>query len=64
MKSFEQYLEDQCFELHPLIFDDDMPIFFDSWLGEQDTDSLLIYAEGWGRHIKNTILQEVTNLTK
>ena len=64
MKSFEQYLEDQCFELHPEILDDDMPDFFDNWLGDQDVESLLVYSEGWGRHIKNTILQEVTNLTK
>jgi len=64
MKSFEQYLEDQCFELHPETLDDDMPDFFDNWLGDQDIESLLIYSEGWGRHIKNTILQEVTNLTK
>ena len=64
MKSFEQYLEDQCFELHPETLDDDMPDFFDNWLGDQDVESLLVYSEGWGRHIKNTILQEVTNLTK
>jgi len=64
MKSFEQYLEDQCFELNPEVFNDDMPDFFDNWLEELDTESLLIYSEGWGRHIKNTILQEVTNLTK
>ena len=64
MKSFEQYLEDHCFELHPEILDDDMPDFFDNWLGDQDVESLLVYSEGWGRHIKNTILQEVTNLTK
>ena len=64
MKSFAQYLEDQCFELHPEILDDDMPDFFDNWLGDQDIESLLIYSEGWGRHIKNTILQEVTKITK
>ena len=64
MKSFAQYLEDRCFELHPELLDYDMPDFFDNWLEDQNTESLLIYAEGWGRHIKNTILQEVTNLTK
>ena len=64
MKSFEEYLEDVCFELYPEILDDDMPDFFDNWLVEQSIGSLLIYSEGWGRHIKNTILQEVTNLTK
>ena len=64
MKSFEQYLADQCFELHPEILDDDMQDFFEGWLEKQDVESLLVYSEGWGRHIKNTILQEVTNLTK
>ena len=64
MKSFEQYLEDQCFELHPEILDDDMQDFFEGWLEKQDVESLLIYSESWGRHIKNTIRQEVTNLTK
>ena len=64
MKSFEQYLEDQCFELHPEILDDDMQDFFEGWLEKQDVESLLVYSEGWGRHIRNTILQEVTNLTK
>ena len=64
MKSFEQYLEDKCFELHPEILDDDMQDFFEGWLEKQDVESLLVYSEGWGRHIKNTILQEVTNLTK
>ena len=64
MKSFEQYLEDQCFELHPEILDDDMPDFFDNWLGDQDIESLLVYSEGWGRHIKLTILRAVTNLTR
>jgi len=64
MKSFEQYLEDQCFELNPGIFDDDIPDTLEDFLTNLDTESLLLYAEGWGRHIKNTILQEVTNLTK
>jgi hypothetical protein len=64
MKSFEQYLEERCFELYPEILDDDMPDFFEGWLEKQDVESLLVYSEGWGRHIKNTILQEVTNLTK
>ena len=63
MKSFEQYLEDRCFEENPTILDDDMPDFFDNWLGDQDIESLLVYSEGWGRHIKNTILQEVTKIT-
>jgi len=64
MKSFEEYLEDVCFELYPEMLDDDMPDFFDIWLEKQDVESLLVYSEGWGRHIKLTILRAVTNLTK
>jgi len=64
MKSFEEYLRDECYELHSHILDEDKPHVYLYWLGNQDTESLLIYAESWGRHIKNTILQEVTNLTK
>ena len=64
MQTFKQYLEDVCFEENPIVLDDDMPDFFDGWLSEQDVQSILIYSEGWGRRIKNTILQEVTNLTK
>ena len=63
-RCFKQYLEERCFELYPEIPDDDRPDFFDNWLVEQSIKTLLIYSEGWGRHIKNTILQEVTNLTK
>lgn len=63
MKTFEEYLKDVCFEENPTILDDDMPDFFNIWLGEQDVDSLLMYSEGWGRHIKQHILREVTKLT-
>ena len=63
-RCFEQYLEERCFELYPEIPDDDRPDFFDNWLVEQSIESLLIYSEGWGRHIKNTIRQGVTEMTK
>ena len=62
MKSFAQYLEDRCFELHPELLDDDMPDFFEDWLEKQDVESLLVYSEGWARHIKYYILREVTQI--
>jgi len=62
--SFEEYLQDQCFELNPTVLDDDMPDFFDSWLGEQDVDSLIIYADSWMRLTKLAIAIEVRNLLK
>jgi len=64
MKTFEQYLEDRCFELHPEVLDDDKPDFFDNWLGDSSNSALIMYAGSWGRHIKSHILREVTNLTK
>jgi len=64
MKTFEEYLEEICFEFHTEVLDDDMPDFFENWLGDLNTADLLIYSEGWGRHIKNTILQEVIKMTK
>ena len=65
MKSFEEYLEGVCFEENPTVSKEIMPgFFFRTWLEEQTVESILIYSEGWGRHIKNTILKEVTNLTK
>jgi len=63
MQTFEEYLKDICFEENPAILDDEMPDFFSDWLGEQDTESLLMYSEGWGRHIKSHILREVTKIT-
>jgi len=63
MKTFEEYLEDVCFEENPTILDDDMPDFFADWMADQDVESLLVYSEGWGRHIKLHILREVTKLT-
>ena len=64
MHSFGEYLEEICFEENPTILDDDMPDFFADWMVDQDIYDLLVYSEGWGRHIKLHILREVTNLTK
>ncbi len=63
MKTFEQYLEDVCFEENPTVLDDDMSDFFEGWLERQDVASMMIYGDGYGRHIKSTILSAVTKLT-
>jgi len=39
-KRFEDYLETICFEANPSVLDDDMPDFFDSWLGSQDVEDM------------------------
>lgn len=38
---FEKYLEKVCFEANPTILDDDMPDFFDDWLGSQNADDFI-----------------------
>ena len=57
MKSFEKFLEEKCFEDNPTVLDDDMPDFFDAWLGEQDVDSMMMYAQMW----MDSTLREVAN---
>lgn len=63
-KTFEEYLQAQCFELYPEILDDAMPDFFEKWLGEQDVDSLIIYADEWMRETKWAIESEVRQILK
>ena len=61
-KTFEEYLEHRCFEENPTVLDDDMPDFFDSWLGDQNVEAIMIYADGWMRDTKNEIATEIRNL--
>jgi len=63
MQTFEHYLMSVCFDENLLDRDSNKQEYFDTWLAEQNTKSLIIYAEGWGRHIKLHILREVTKLT-
>jgi len=48
MKTFENYLEDICFEENPTILDDDMPDFFENWLCDLDNNVCLELAQKWG----------------
>ena len=63
MQTFEHYLMSVCFDENLLDRDSNKQEYFDTWLAEQNTKSLIIYAEGWGRYIKFSILREVTKLT-
>lgn len=63
-KTFEEYLEKRCFDENPTVLDDNMPDFFDNWLGEQSVDSIMIYADGWMHETKSYIATEVRNLIK
>jgi hypothetical protein len=61
-KTFEEYLESRCFEENPTVLDDDMSDFFDSWLGDQNVEAIMIYADGWMRETKSAIATEVRHL--
>jgi len=41
MKTFEQHLEDICFEENPQVLDDDMADFLDDWLGGMGVDDII-----------------------
>jgi len=48
-RTFEEWLEEWCFKLHPRILDDDMSDFFDAWLGELDGEDYMRYADLYGK---------------
>ena len=51
MKTFEDYLRETCFAINPTILDDDMPDFFDDWLGELNGEEYMKWAELFGREM-------------
>ena len=48
MTSFEDYLETICFTINPSILDDDMPDFYDAWLGGLDGEQIIRYGQLYG----------------
>lgn len=48
MTSFENYLEEICFTINPSVFDDDMPDFFDNWIGELEGEDYVKYGQLFG----------------
>ena len=47
--SFEKYLEQVCFEANPMVLDDDMPDFFDDWLGSQNGEDYIRLADEYAQ---------------
>ncbi|MEK6878041.1 MAG: hypothetical protein AABY22_00455 [Nanoarchaeota archaeon] len=64
MKTFENYLEDICFKTNPTILDDDMPDFFDNWLGELEGEDYMKWAESFGQEMylkgKEDLLENIS----
>jgi len=51
-KTFEKYLEQVCFEANPQVLDDDMPDFFDDWLGSQDGEDYIRLADEYANKVR------------
>lgn len=48
-QTFEDFLEEICFELNPMVLDDDMPDFFDNWIGELEGEDYIKWGELYGK---------------
>ena len=48
-RNFEDFLQDMCFSINPTVLDDDMPDYFDNWLGELDGEDYIKYADIFAR---------------
>ncbi len=51
MKTFEEYLEEICFQINPTVLDDNMSDFFDNWLGELDGEDYIKWGELYGKEM-------------
>ena len=47
--TFEEFLKDVCFRVHPSVLDDDMPDFFENWIGKLDVEDYMKWGEIFGR---------------
>jgi len=50
-RTFEDFLQDICFQLNDDqgVLDDDMPDFFDNWLSNLEGEDYIEYADLYGR---------------
>lgn len=48
-KEFENYLKEKCSKINPTVLDDDMPDFFDNWLGDLNADDWIAWANLYGQ---------------
>lgn len=47
-QTFEEFLEEKCFEENSVL-DDDMPDFFNNWLGELDGQEYIDFADEYAQ---------------
>lgn len=64
MKTFEKYLEEICWRIHPDILDDDMSDFLDDWMGSLEIEQCVKYAELYGKECYFTGKEDVLKAIK
>lgn len=62
-KTFKEYLQRFCFELHPKVLDDDQPDFFDSWL-ERNGEQIIRLGQLYGESQYVEGMREMLNKIK
>ena len=56
IKTFEQFLEEQCFKQNPRVFDDDMPDFFSDWVSALNPDDFIDFGDMYAKDLLTDIL--------
>ena len=59
--TFEEFLQAIHIELFPQILDDDLPNHFDNWLSIESQESIIEYAELFGKKQYLTGKDEILN---
>lgn len=57
--NFEDYLQDVCFSKNTHVLDDDIPDYFNDWLGKLDNEELIEYGQMYGDSIKTAIKDKI-----
>ena len=58
-QKIEDYLETVCFEANPSVLDDDMPDFFNTWLGNQDVEDMIRHCNNFLRKVDRLPIQTI-----
>lgn len=48
-QTFEEFMQEVHFQTHPQLLDDDIPDSYDAWIGNQDIEEMMDWAQLYGR---------------
>jgi hypothetical protein len=60
-ETFESYLKNIHFRDYPQLIDDNIPEHFDDWIGDQDVDTIMSYADDYAKQVHNNALKMAQN---